>query len=137
MVKLFQKLARRRARSPPRRPQTAKSLKRRFLFDSFFFCALCVKRKSGKHVLCRYAAIISSTVGRWLVCRRCRNAIFAAQCGYNSITTSDDRWSPLQPNIDHSCKSHKICSFIMVAKDVDPYNQIEILAVNYIKTRNT
>ena len=82
-------------------------------FCELFFCAYGIKRKVGDDFLCCYAAIISSTVGRRLVCRRCRNAIFAAQCGYNSITTSDDRWSPLQPNIDYSRKSHKICSFIM------------------------
>ena len=51
------------------------------------------------------------TVGRRLVCRRCRYAITAEQCGYNSIITSDDRWSPLQPNINHSRKSHKIPLF--------------------------
>ena len=46
LVKLFQKLAQWRARSPPRAPQSAKC-SRRFLFDNFFFCASCVKRKSG------------------------------------------------------------------------------------------
>ena len=67
------------------------------------------------------ASIISSTVGRWLVCRRSCNAFFAAQCGYNSIITSDDRWSPLQPNIDCSRKSHQISLHIM-GQSEPPHN---------------
>ena len=52
------------------------------LLLSFSLCTFCVKEKSGNDFLCRYAAIISSTVGRRLVSRRGHNAIFTAQCGY-------------------------------------------------------
>jgi len=48
LIKLFQKFARWRARSPPRSPQRAKLLISAFFFlPSFFFCALFAKRKSG------------------------------------------------------------------------------------------
>jgi hypothetical protein len=48
LVKLFQKLAQWRLRKPPRPSQRAKPLKRRFLFDNFFFCANGVKRKAAE-----------------------------------------------------------------------------------------
>ena len=47
LVKLFQKLAQWRARSPPRRQQAVKSLFRRFSFVNFSLCACGVKEKSG------------------------------------------------------------------------------------------
>ena len=46
-ARLLGKAAPSRTRSSCRAPQSAKSLPRRFLFDSFFFCACICKRKSG------------------------------------------------------------------------------------------
>ncbi|MBQ7346778.1 MAG: hypothetical protein IJW55_02380, partial [Clostridia bacterium] len=48
LVELFQKLAQWRARSPPRAPQSAKFLFRRFLFASFFFAPIWSKKKRLK-----------------------------------------------------------------------------------------
>ena len=45
-ARLFQKAAQSRARSPRRRPQTAKSPFRRFLFAKLFLCAYMVKEKA-------------------------------------------------------------------------------------------
>ena len=45
-ARLLGKAAPSKARSLCRAPQSAKSLPRRFLFDSFFFCACICKRKS-------------------------------------------------------------------------------------------
>jgi len=45
-ARLFQKAAQSRARSPRRRPQTAKPSYRRFLFAKLFLCAYMVKEKA-------------------------------------------------------------------------------------------
>ena len=46
-ARLFQKAAQSRARSPRRRPQTAKPSYRRFLFAKLFLCAFMVKEKAS------------------------------------------------------------------------------------------